>query len=911
MNFHPKIKSALATLLGCSIALQPIIAQAAVHPMSAVKTDSTTLQTIDLAANVDFDFDASPAVVANGLTLNRAYVESVLKSTAQTLFSMTEGRHRIGSVFVYRNNRFGNNVDIKIIGLIGGRSNAHGSGLGKTGRTSNNYTAFPDSPTDTAEGLGKTIAHEMGHYIYGLFDEYREEGRAFNPNSITSPADDDTPLSTLMHNQAEFGGFSTPADYTATTKTAHGRAYSASAWEVLARDPDKDPEVIKNRGRTSYPAFAGFVPKNQGSLTKPVAGFDAAFKVVFMPDPTVVEQFVISRAVTLAQLAAIKNAVQQSIQRLPLGANIYVGINTSPGDVLIKMATFETEAARKAALDAVEALTVDSTSPDFPTAASNAVGNIEALYSTNAIVRGASTALNVFSNANESYFTSTFNRLRESNTALNGNIITGAPGASSSNAKRAVAVEDLAKSAMRAKAATSAPTMTLAQIAHATGGHYNDAHRASELTVGAAKAVSASSGISEATLATQFVTGIAAGGSFAMKSSVLAKNDGKLNFTASWENQSDNANIRYELTAPDGTRYAPNNVLAKQTLGVNNDVKYEFDADSNTAYFEVAKSYTGRAGDWTSTVVALAAINAPIDQVSAAESTLRAETDVLLDGSPNPILTFELASDRAVLGATVTALFYGADGELKLTKVLLDDGTGGDIVPGDGTYSVAVGGLLPPGQYDVVVNAGAGPSGAVFSSAGATVKGVNQPPEPVGGKFSRTIDTLLSVSATTVVEYYVPSLKKYFITARDSDKTLLAQNPGTFSLTGMSFVAQLGSAPPAGTQPICRYYFSPPLANTHFYGTPADCTAIAKAYAGNASAKNEGIDFAITVPDAAGNCPAAAPVKVYRSFNNRSAQNDGNHRYTVSTARYDLMAAAGYSRDGAVFCAASATDAQQ
>ena len=81
--------------------------------------------------------------------------------------------------------------------------------------------------------------------------------------------------------------------------------------------------------------------------------------------------------------------------------------------------------------------------------------------------------------------------------------------------------------------------------------------------------------------------------------------------------------------------------------------------------------------------------------------------------------------------------------------------------------------------------------------------------------------------------------------------------------------------------------------------------------AGNQAANNEGIDFAVAVPDTSGNCPAVAPVKVYRSFNNRSAENDGNHRYTVSAARYDQMTAAGYSAEGAVFCAASATDAPQ
>ena len=188
------------------------------------------------------------------------------------------------------------------------------------------------------------------------------------------------------------------------------------------------------------------------------------------------------------------------------------------------------------------------------------------------------------------------------------------------------------------------------------------------------------------------------------------------------------------------------------------------------------------------------------------------------------------------------------------------------------------------GQYDVVVVATQGPNGSVLSTNGLTVKGINATPEPLGGAFSRVADTMLTVAPTTVTEYYVPSLKKYFITGRESDKAALAQYPAVYSLTGMSFIAGPGLAPPVGTQPICRFYFAPPLANTHFYGGPSDCALVATTFAGNKAALNEGVDFAVTTPDATGSCPASAPVKVYRSFNNRSAQNDGNHRYTVSTA---------------------------
>ncbi len=170
---------------------------------------------------------------------------------------------------------------------------------------------------------------------------------------------------------------------------------------------------------------------------------------------------------------------------------------------------------------------------------------------------------------------------------------------------------------------------------------------------------------------------------------------------------------------------------------------------------------------------------------------------------------------------------------------------------------------------------------------------------------------VLTGSALNVVEYIVPTLNKYFITGRDTEKATLAQFSGAYSLTGMQFRADFATNPPAGMVPICRFYFAPPMANTHFYGPPSDCALIASANTGNAAVTNEGLDFAVTIPDASGNCPPATPVKVYRSFNNRAGQNDGNHRYTVSQARYNQMTARGYAPEGPVFCATSAVDATQ
>ena len=666
----------------------------------------------------------------------------------------------------------------------------------------------------------------------------------------------------------------------------------------------------KSDGRVGFAAFAGFVPPNAAALTKPVSGWDAAFKVVFVPTPSNVDYYVIGRQVTADQLVAIKNAAIASLRRLTLGASTGINISTFPGTVIVPTRILDTEDKRAAAIAAVEALTVDAAVGDVSVPLEALLSDVTSLYAANTYAQGDAISVHVFGNSQSAVSTAIRDRIRTLRVALNANLLTNDGVLPGSSAKRAVAQQDLAKSAMRAKVA-SGGNLTLAQLAHTTGGHFTDARRASALSAGAVKAQRMSDGDAEIELAASHVDNLAANASFEVKTPILEKTDGRLVFAAYWEKGSDNAKLRFQLTAPDGTRFAPFNPLVNQSFGVGDLVKYQFDAAASSASFEVAKNYMGRNGVWTSTVVAFAAVNSAIEQEISADSDLRAEIEVIGDGTPNPILVVAVATNRAVQGAAATATFYGAGGKVKLTRMLTDDGKGGDRKPGDGIYSAALGGLLAAGQYDVEVKVTQGPSGAVLSTSGSTIKGVNAAPEPLGGAFSRNADTLLTIAPTTVTEYYVPSLKKYFITGREDEKSTLAQYPSVYSLTGMSFVAGPGGAPPANTLPICRYYFSPPLANTHFYGTPPDCTAIAGVFAGNSAAKNEGIDFAVVVPDGAGNCPAAAPVKVYRSFNNRAAQNDGNHRYTVSTARYDQMTAAGYAKEGAVFCVASATDAPQ
>ena len=152
-----------------------------------------------------------------------------------------------------------------------------------------------------------------------------------------------------------------------------------------------------------------------------------------------------------------------------------------------------------------------------------------------------------------------------------------------------------------------------------------------------------------------------------------------------------------------------------------------------------------------------------------------------------------------------------------------------------------------------------------------------------------------------VVEYFVPSLNHYFISGRPNEQALLDQFPAVYQRTGATFLGFPSVESPQGSVPICRFYLPASAGgpNSHFYGQPADCNAIIAL--SNPVFQFEGYDFAMYTPNS-NVCPSYAPNKVYRSFNNRSTVNDGNHRYTTTVGIYNSMTALGWVAEGAVFC---------
>ncbi len=180
-----------------------------------------------------------------------------------------------------------------------------------------------------------------------------------------------------------------------------------------------------------------------------------------------------------------------------------------------------------------------------------------------------------------------------------------------------------------------------------------------------------------------------------------------------------------------------------------------------------------------------------------------------------------------------------------------------------------------------------------------------------GGEAGRFFLRDFSVSAVSnVVEYYHEGLDHYFMAAGPDEIALLdAAGQGGWKRTGQRFGAWLKAVDaPLNAHAVCRFYAAGP--NSHFYtGDERECQQLRdleRDGRANAGAKPflgwafEGIAFWALMPQF-DQCLAAG-VPVYRTYNNRAAQGDSNHRFIVDAQVRGSMA--GWFEEGVAFCSA-------
>ena len=150
----------------------------------------------------------------------------------------------------------------------------------------------------------------------------------------------------------------------------------------------------------------------------------------------------------------------------------------------------------------------------------------------------------------------------------------------------------------------------------------------------------------------------------------------------------------------------------------------------------------------------------------------------------------------------------------------------------------------------------------------------------------------------TAIEYYNPSTRHYFMTSNPDEQRLVDGGSAgpEWVRTGGQFGVFAAASDAPNLAPVCRFYSA--VFNSHFYtANAAECSLVQH----NSDWRYEGTAFYVPLP-ANGQC-GAGTTAIYRSYNNRQAQNDGNHRFTVDATVYSDMGSLGYTQEGVVMCA--------
>ena len=692
---------------------------AATHALTSV----VNVNTIDYVVNVDWDFDNPPVQVDNpSQVLDRAYINSVMRVVAKSVFTMTEGRHRLGNVYVYRNKQFGNNVNIQLINTRG-RSSAHVAGFNSRNSSSFNHLSF-GTTHESVEKFGKVIAHELGHYTYGLLDEYVEAGTALDPNDPGAPSGSDNPKNTIMNDQNSFVSLSTPADYAdpSTRQTAQARVMSTgaglssgSAWETLTRTPDQDPDGARSLKRTFFEAFRGINAATL-QLTRPTAGFDRALNLVFAPNPQFRDVIVVDRTLPAERFAHLIQAAKALVGQAK--SDTQFAIVASPGTAAAGGASNTVLGYTESTLEGKQALgaALDALQP-ARTANFDGLSSFTEAYRLLAAVRkpGDMATLHVLTGAEAQLPIEAATSARLAKVSVNPlGLMGGTPAISGQRRAQALAQSAAAK------------VVGLSQLAEMTGGSFNLGKNGSDAAKDVVRANNETHSSSYAVLSADESPVLNARATFNSSFNVAsAAIDGEVDANLYFDPK-DAAKLKFSLVAPSGTIYSGSNTAA--------GITFTTDAEYGQATFVIAADAQMRTGKWTVRSEALAQLVDGIGLEVSSDSliTLSGELEGGRMGDAAPMsLRAKLGGEKSIKGAVVTADIYNSQGTLVMSGVTLkDDGVKPDARAGDGQYAVSLAGLLPAGDYTAVLTAVTNASSRI-ASLGALVKGARDEELPV------------------------------------------------------------------------------------------------------------------------------------------------------------------------------------
>jgi len=249
-----------------------------------------------LSATEVFDIKVSYYDTYDNAIARKDAIENNIRHWADGVYEFTNGAHRIGKVEIYTNGANKDNADVVWIAECW--PNANTGGRGKAGWRIQHCDTFsmsnPMSFLQKTRSGGYTMTHEWGHFTYQLYDEYQKSGKECDfSQQPSSPCKSDVGVSnSIMNSQWNAVGanetlgdlrwlnFSTKLNNDGANITTNGqaRAYKASAWDVLVRDPSLDPVATYTRGRVLYKDLIAVAPAAGQAPSIEIGTYDSKTK---------------------------------------------------------------------------------------------------------------------------------------------------------------------------------------------------------------------------------------------------------------------------------------------------------------------------------------------------------------------------------------------------------------------------------------------------------------------------------------------------------------------------------------------------------------------------------------------------------------------------------------------------------
>lgn len=719
MNEIIKTRNSTSFTNAVRIALLIATYQLPIMAYAGTGTIDTTQKTIDIKTLYTYQETTNKLTGSDNPNWQKVFNEA-----SKRLWNATNGQLRIGTVKAYL--RAVNKKDDADIWIAKGSGGAYATGLAKMGSAGDHMQFYADTHRDLGTYKGDfSIVHEMGHYVFGLYDQYigawvpfakkdnwtdADLRDAYKKNAnIYSVTATDTNASIMdggggVSPQNQRTEFDTAGNINKGVKSGnrwymnkHWIKFKESTWETLAK--------FKWNGVNVFTT----IPTGDSDTTMPAGFTDIDFVVV----PS------LSRLVLTIDRSGSMDS-ENKMELAKLGARTFVSLTDEEHSYKLFEGTSDEETIT---IDADWLGVVDfdsSVTTTYPltaitaTTQSEARSAIDSLYDrgSTAIGSGIQQSLSLITGAGDQTSGETIILLSD---GYNNSGIDPMDAAAAAKAREAkiytIALGD------------NADTALLSSIATFTGGKFYQA----------------TDGLALAVIYPQIYSDLKGGSLVEATSSLLNENEqashsvlvDALTEEATFFITSPDEGWGFSITDPDGHQYTGSDAQAGVTYeAVGNTLKYRVSVPKQGSWNLAVTAPTGSSGNTHQYNV--------LTSSSSQTVMLATATDNASYVFPQPILvSANLVADDPVANAEVTATVSGPDGILGTIK-LYDDGLSehGDETANDGRYSTYYRNFTANGVYsfDITANNEKGVQGIGVPE---NITGTPSAPQPIP-KFTRT-----------------------------------------------------------------------------------------------------------------------------------------------------------------------------